>query len=93
MKKISLMNFLRETNSLRVDENVVIAEKAIIINQVMHTISDKEIPEESIVKLLTLVNKYVKNEVNISFNDGKLTVEFNHGKEESEDDLLASSAR
>tara|TARA_A100001515_G_scaffold136049_1_gene127418 strand:+ start:1429 stop:1710 length:282 start_codon:yes stop_codon:yes gene_type:complete len=93
MKKISLMNFLRETNSLRVDENVVFAEKAFIINQVMNTISDKEIPEESIVKLLTLVNKYVKNEVNISFNDGKLTVEFNHGKEESEDDLLASSAR
>ena len=87
------MNFLRETNSLRVDENVVFAEKAFIINQVMNTISDKEIPEESIVKLLTLVNKYVKNEVNISFNDGKLTVEFNHGKEESEDDLLASSAR
>ena len=93
MKKISLMNFLRETNSLRVEDNVVFAEKAFIINQVMNTISDKEIPEESIVKLLTLVNKYVKNEVNISFNDGKLTVEFNHGKEESEDDLLASSAR
>ena len=93
MKKISLMNFLRETNSLRVEDNVVFAEKAFIINQVMNTISDKEIPEESIVKLLTLVNKYVKNEVNISFINGKLTVEFNHGKEESEDDLLASSAR
>ena len=93
MKKISLMNFLRETNSLRVDENVVFAEKAFIINQVMNTISDKEIPEESIVKLLTLVNKYVKNEVNIHFQNGKLTVEFNNGKEESKDDLLASSVR
>ena len=93
MKKQSLMNFLCETNSLHAEGNVVFAEKAFVVNRVMNTIREKDLPEESIVKLLTLVNKYVKNEVNIHFQDGKLTVEFNNGKEESKDDLLASSAR
>ena len=43
------------------------------------------------IKILTLVNKYVNNELSIFFQGDSLMVEFIDEKEENEDDVLASS--
>lgn len=90
MNKKTLLKFLRETEALVVDENLYVAEKAFVINQIMNHIQEKKPKQEDIIKLLTLVNKYVRNELLLYFEKGKLTVELIN-EEEDKHDILAST--
>lgn len=89
MKRKTLLNFLRETKASSVEENLYLAHKAFVINQIINHIQEKKLPENDIIKLLTLINKYVKNEMLLYFENGKLTVELIN--EENDYDLLAST--
>tara|TARA_R110002020_G_scaffold58247_2_gene159693 strand:- start:300 stop:575 length:276 start_codon:yes stop_codon:yes gene_type:complete len=90
MNKKTLMRFLRQTNALSQEDNVYYAEKAFIINQVMNFVISNKLTEEKLIKILTLVNKYVNNEIVLSFQDGKIIMEF-IDEEEENDDILANS--
>jgi len=91
MNKKRLMKFLRTSKALPEVDNVVYAEKAFVINQVMNHVLFSELSESEAIKLLTLVHKYVHNEIGLSFKDNNIIVEFFDEKEETVDDVLASS--
>jgi hypothetical protein len=91
MNKKTLMKFLHSSKVLSKEDNVVYAEKAFVINQVMNYVLVSKLSETEIIKVLTLVHKYVHNEIALSFKDNNLTVEFFDEEEEAVDDVLASS--
>jgi hypothetical protein len=91
MNKKTLMKFLRTSKVLPQVDNVIFAEKAFVINQVMNHVLVAQLSETEAIKLLTLVHKYVHNEIGLSFKDNNIIVEFFDEEEETVDDVLASS--
>ena len=91
MNKQRLMKFLRTSKALSEIENVVYAEKAFVINQVMNHVLFSELTEAEALKLLTLVHKFIHNEIGLSFKDNNIIVEVFDEEEETVDDVLASS--
>ena len=91
MNKKRLMKFLRTSKALSEEDNVVYAEKAFVINQVMNHVLFSELSESEALKLLTLVHKYVHNKIGLSFKDNNIIVEFFDEEKETIDDVLASS--
>jgi|TARA_R110000824_G_scaffold291152_2_gene479668 hypothetical protein len=91
MNKKTLMKFLRTSKVLSKVDNVVYAEKAFVINQVMNYVLVSKLSETEVIKVLTLVNKYVHNELTLSFKNNNLAVEFFDEEKEIDDDILASS--
>ena len=85
------MKFLRTSKVLPQVDNVIFAEKAFVINQVMNHVLVAQLSETEAIKLLTLVHKYVHNEIGLSFKDNNIIVEFFDEEEETVDDVLASS--
>tara|TARA_R110001583_G_scaffold53210_4_gene164377 strand:- start:436 stop:711 length:276 start_codon:yes stop_codon:yes gene_type:complete len=90
MNKKTLMKFLRTTEALTEKDNIVYAEKAFVINQVMQHIAEKNLADNQLIKVLALVNKYINNEVTLFFRDDNIIVEF-MDEEEITDDVLANS--
>ena len=84
------MKFLRTTKAVAEVDNVVYAKKAFVINQVMRHLSKEELPEDQLIKVLTLVNKYVNDEIILFFQDDSIIVEFTDEKEDP-NDVLANS--
>ena len=92
MENKSLIKFLHEPGAVEKVGNVYEAEKAFMIKRVMNVLRDnKTLSQREQIKILTLVNKYVNNELSIFFQGDSLMVEFIDEKEENEDDVLASS--
>ena len=91
MNKQRLMKFLRTSKVLPQVDNVIFAEKAFVINQVMNHVLVAQLSETEAIKLLTLVHKYVHNEIGLSFKDNNIIVEFFDEEKETIDDVLASS--
>ena len=91
MNKKTLMKFLRTAKALTEDDNIVYAEKAFVINQVMQHLAAKKLPDDQLIKVLALVNKYINNEVTLFFRDDNIIVEFMDEEEEITDDVLANS--
>tara|TARA_R110000782_G_scaffold195033_1_gene284600 strand:- start:1307 stop:1585 length:279 start_codon:yes stop_codon:yes gene_type:complete len=91
MNKKTLMTFLQASKVLVKVDNIVYAEKAFVINQVMKHVLVSKLSETETIKLLTLVHKYVQNELALSFKNNNLIVEFFDEEEKTVDDVLASS--
>ena len=56
----------------------------------MRHLSKEELPEDQLIKVLTLVNKYVNDEIILFFQDDSIIVEFTDEKEDP-NDVLANS--
>ena len=91
MENKSLIKFLHESGAVEKVGNVYQAEKAFMVKRVMSALRDKSLSQREQIKILTLVNRYVNNELSIFFQGDNLVVEFRNEKEENEDDVLAGS--
>ena len=91
MNKKTLMKFLRSTKAVAEVDNIVYAEKAFVINQIMRFLGKKKLPEDQFIKVLALVNKYVNDEITLFFQDDNIIVEFLDEEEEIANDVLANS--
>jgi len=91
MKKKSFIKFLHETNAVEVDGNLYQAEKAFVVNRLMTMMKEGNLSENEQIKILTLINKYVNNELSIFFQGNSLMVELNNEEEEDANDVLAGS--
>ena len=75
---------------MEVAGNLYQAEKAFVVNRLMGMIKAGKLSENEQIKILTLINKYVNNELSIFFQGDSLTVELNN-EEENDNDVLAGS--
>ena len=91
MENKSLIKFLHESGAVEKVGNVYQAEKAFMVKRVMSVLRDKSLSQREQIKILTLINRYVNNELSIFFQGDNLVVEFTDEKEENEDDVLAGS--
>ena len=82
MDKKDFIRFLYDRGSLRRDENVYHAEKVFIINQVIKQCISSDPSEDAMVKYLMLVDRYIKNKLELFFVNDKLYI-----REHSDDSL------
>ena len=75
---------------MEVDGNLYQAEKAFVVNRLMTMMKKGNLSENEQIKILTLINKYVNNELSIFFQGNSLMVELNN-EEEDANDVLAGS--
>ena len=85
MDKKDFIRFLYDRGSLRRDENVYHAEKVFIINQVIKQCISSDPSEDAMVKYLMLVDRYIKNKLELFFMNDKLYIR-DHGDDDQTPD-------